>query len=113
MEDNILDEGDLKPIPISNEDEDFSSNNGILIIFPLLIVSLVGLFAGVRSHSKRESLIYSGMFVVESLVCFIIANFIPVLIYQQSTKKFAVFLLVMAGTCAASYHIPHSIKMYI
>lgn len=108
-----MQDSELQPIPISNEEDLIKEDRGVLIIFPLIIVILVGAFAGIRSHTKRESLIYSSMFGIESLICFIIANFMPVLTYQQSTKKFATFLALMGISCAAAFHIPNDFKKHI
>ena len=112
LEQNLRKEDDLKPIPISNNEDEYGSKKGIPWIFGFLVAIFFGSFGGVRSHSQKESVIYAGMFLIESLVCLITANVIPFISFRQSGKRIAFFILIQAISCFLAFNLPDNIKDY-
>ena len=107
-----LDDSNLESIPISNTDENISENKGIPVIFAILISILIGIMGGCRSHSQRESIIYAGMFLSESVVSFMVSKIVSTVSFRQTAKRISVFILIQALACYFSYNLPQNIKNY-
>ena len=108
--DDFKGDEELKPIPISNEDDPSTESRGVLAIFGVLFALIAGIFGGARSHSSKESLIYAGMFFVEAFICLLISNFMTSVVIQKSSKRIAFFIMISSITCIVAYRLPKSVK---
>ena len=87
---------DLKPIIIQNDNDENSNiqnKKGFSIIFPFLLVIIICFFGANRCNSYYETLIYCLMFLLESLISFIISKISSSFSFQQSSIKFSIFFL--------------------
>ena len=103
---------DLKPIPISNTEEFDFTQKGVPIVFSFIISILIGVMAGSRSHTYREAIIYSAMFLLESFISLVFSNFVPSISFLVATKRISFFLFIQSITTYISWNLPYSVKEY-
>ena len=113
LSDEHLNEDDeLKPIPISNNEELDISQKDVPIIFSFILAILIGIMAGSRSHSYKENILYSAMFLLESFITLVFSNFVPSISFLVSSKRISFFLFLQAVIAYLSWNLPNSIKQY-
>ena len=114
MEDNLHDleqSDDLKPIPISNSEDDKADVEGIPAILGLIFSIFIGLLCGSRTQTTKETLIYFGMFTLESLICLVTSNIVPTIAFRQASKRLSFFILVQGLSCFLGFYSPIKSKL--